>query len=1074
MSFQQPFSGYEILARIGSGSMGTVFKARQRRLNRIVALKVLKPSLARNEVYVDRLRREARIVAALNHPNIVAGYDLGEEGGYHFFVMEYVDGKSLRELLAEWGSFPEEQVLDVAIQVASALDHAFQKGVIHRDIKPGNILIDAGNRVKLTDMGLAKGPQDLTLTRQGATVGTPQYISPEQARDPQSADVRSDLYSLGATLFHMATGSLPFPGQTLAEVLTKVLGERAPSAHGVNPSLSEGLSLVLRKLLSKDRDLRYQTPAELLADLRRVQRAERPEVDVRRLDEAESGRRPRRRALALAGAVVLAASLAAGWWWFSERGEPSDPADELRSRLAAELAQESGFRGKLALLRRTEAAVGDELRAVVRDLSLAVEASFEAEIGRQLDGIAADPQRLSAFLAQQDSWIDPQRAFDEWLARQVWDSHELRPESLSGRVRAAFDRRRGTLLDLLQPLLAERERRLVTQFRDWLASEVQQGWQELLVARDFAAAEVALRQSIAGFFGRDGNPPREVLGAELRREFDRLEADAVGAASKRIDAEEKQAAEDLLREAGDALAVLRLQRNERDPGRLLRETGRLREELERRNPRSSFRRGQDPWPDVDRQLRSAEFDLRSALQARDELSLASWLEIAYGSVLEDGEPEAAATWLGALEFGTDVVRDERERHRRLLLAAGKARARLLAALGDRGDLRVRRRADPAAAAVAVEVRRDARGALLVLRGVATVERVGAGEILWSDLIAAAGAALEPVPADPELQRGLAFWLALAGEQALALQRYGRDQAEFSFFAEKVVALLARLKPPTAEVRSARELLTQLASALEAGSVDALAAALEVCKPLLSGELPPSDRALLKEAELRLKDERERAALRRDLQQQLPRGAQIEVPGRQELQVTYDLRRGERGWITGSWLATPESLRWPLPDVDLAKARAEALALPSGFERSATISAEIALRLPPPGPCPRVYLFELHGAGVLVALLQNDTVWACVFEAEQLERPDVVRRLLQKHLKAVVETPRAVAVPGAEHMLRIELRAGQRQRQSVLVWFDAVELASGQATRDPPRTFQGLRVQPLHVLDLLVVRLHRWR
>src|SRR5690606_23126244 len=203
-------ANYEILARIGSGAMGTVFKARQKHMNRVVALKVLKPSLARDARYAERLQREARIVAKLNHANIVTGYDLGHEGGYHYFVMEFVEGKSLRQLLGEWGIFPEEQVLDVAIQVAQALDHAFGCGVIHRDVKPANILIDDDGRVKLTDMGLAKVESDLALTREGATVGTPQYISPEHARNPQAADIRSDLYSLGATLFHMATGQTPF------------------------------------------------------------------------------------------------------------------------------------------------------------------------------------------------------------------------------------------------------------------------------------------------------------------------------------------------------------------------------------------------------------------------------------------------------------------------------------------------------------------------------------------------------------------------------------------------------------------------------------------------------------------------------------------------------------------------------------------------------------------------------------------------------------------------------------------------------------------------------------------------
>ena len=292
MSFAQPFRDYEILDRLGAGAMGTVFKARHLKLSRIVALKVLRPSLARDARYVERLRREARIVASLNHPNIVTGYDLGEEGGYHYFVMELVEGRSLRALLAEWGIFAEDQVRNVATQVASALDHAFLRNVIHRDIKPGNILIDDAGAVKVTDMGLAKGPADLSLTRDGSTVGTPQYISPEQARNPQDADIRSDLYSLGATLYHMATGQPPFQGASMTEVILQVLHDTPVSPRVINPELSEGMSLVIRKLLSKSPQLRYQTPRELLDDLERWARDQRPQVDESRLSVGETGRPP--------------------------------------------------------------------------------------------------------------------------------------------------------------------------------------------------------------------------------------------------------------------------------------------------------------------------------------------------------------------------------------------------------------------------------------------------------------------------------------------------------------------------------------------------------------------------------------------------------------------------------------------------------------------------------------------------------------------------------------------------------------------------------------------------------------
>ena len=339
MSFAQPFHDYEILDRVGAGAMGTVFKARQHKLGRIVALKVLRPSLARDGHYVERLKREARIVAALNHPNIVAGYDLGEENGYHYFVMEFVEGKSLRALLGEWGIFSEERVLDVATQVASALDHAFECGVIHRDIKPGNILIDEAGGVKLTDMGLAKGPADMALTRDGATVGTPQYISPEQAKNPQDVDVRGDLYSLGATLYHMATGQPPFPGDSLAEVITKVLSETPEPPGDLNPELSEGLVLVIRKLMAKNLRLRYQTPRELLDDLDRVRQDMPPNVDASRLSVGELDEAPKVwlwTLLTLGGAALV---LLAVWLGMQMRSDPgrTDASNEYLVQLESEL-----------------------------------------------------------------------------------------------------------------------------------------------------------------------------------------------------------------------------------------------------------------------------------------------------------------------------------------------------------------------------------------------------------------------------------------------------------------------------------------------------------------------------------------------------------------------------------------------------------------------------------------------------------------------------------------------------------------------------------------------------------------
>ena len=407
MTFAQPFLDYEILDRVGAGAMGTVFKARHKKLNRIVALKVLKPSLARDSRYVDRLRREARIVASLSHPNIVTGYDLGEEGGYHYFVMEFIEGKSLRGMLSEWGMFAEEYVLRVARQVAQALDHACQRGVIHRDIKPGNILIDEAGNVKLTDMGLAKGPTDLTITRDGATVGTPQYISPEQARNPHDVDVRTDLYSLGATLYHMATGVPPFRGDTMAELITNVLNELPVSPTAINSALSDGMSLVIRKLLAKDLTVRYQTPRDLLDDLDRIERAQPPQIDAARLDR-EAGERSRWWPKPLF-AVAAVTFLLGAWWLGQSAREPEDrplSASEFLADLDRELAALPTPGARQAMLRQQRTLpVGCERE--MQNRQQRADEDLRAVIERVADGmLGADWGALERWLRDPVVWPD--------------------------------------------------------------------------------------------------------------------------------------------------------------------------------------------------------------------------------------------------------------------------------------------------------------------------------------------------------------------------------------------------------------------------------------------------------------------------------------------------------------------------------------------------------------------------------------------------------------------------------------------------------------------------------------------
>jgi hypothetical protein len=300
-----------VLARVGSGATGVVWKAREIGSGRIVALKVLHPELARDRRFVSRLSREARVSASLDHPNVARGLDLREGGGAPCLVLEFVEGKSLKTVLRERGRLPEEEVLSIGRQIAEALSHAHGRGVVHRDVKPGNVILEPGGRARLTDFGLARAPLDASITREGATLGTPQYLPPEQARDVASASPRSDLYGLGATLFHAATGAPPFDGERIADVLTKVLFEPAPDPAARNPGLSPGLCLVLRKLLLKNPARRQQSAEELLRDLTAVERRQTPAIEPHTVVEVPARAAPRRTLLLVAiGALALAGGVA--------------------------------------------------------------------------------------------------------------------------------------------------------------------------------------------------------------------------------------------------------------------------------------------------------------------------------------------------------------------------------------------------------------------------------------------------------------------------------------------------------------------------------------------------------------------------------------------------------------------------------------------------------------------------------------------------------------------------------------------------------------------------------------------
>ena len=267
---------YEILTRLGSGGMAAVYKARDSETGQLVAIKVLPPDTADNPVLLQRFEREARTAARLNHENIVAVYELGEANHIHYIAMEYVPGIDLDRYINAKGRVAVDETLEVLTQAARALDHAHQFGVVHRDIKPSNFLltkVDGRLVVKLADLGLALDrlqPGESRLTKANSTLGTVDYMAPEQARGGHYADIRSDLYALGCTAYHMLTGQPPFPDGSIGEKLYKQVHVMPTDPRELNPTIPDEVLAILGRLLQKDPAERYQTPAELLRELERL------------------------------------------------------------------------------------------------------------------------------------------------------------------------------------------------------------------------------------------------------------------------------------------------------------------------------------------------------------------------------------------------------------------------------------------------------------------------------------------------------------------------------------------------------------------------------------------------------------------------------------------------------------------------------------------------------------------------------------------------------------------------------------------------------------------------------------
>ena len=261
---------YRILRKIGAGGMGTVYLAEDPTLHRTVALKVLVRTDNTPPNLIRRFHAEAKTAARLRHPNIVTVYDSGEADGHLFLALEYIDGPDIERVIRKKGKIPVERTVEIMRQITRALDHAHTAGVVHRDIKPSNILMRRDGTATLTDLGLARAIDETAasgITRAGFTVGTVDYMAPEQARSSKSADVRSDLYSLGCTWFHMLTAKVPYAAGDLTNKLRQHAQEPTPDPRSIEPNIPPGVVAVLQRLMAKRPEDRYQTPADLLADL---------------------------------------------------------------------------------------------------------------------------------------------------------------------------------------------------------------------------------------------------------------------------------------------------------------------------------------------------------------------------------------------------------------------------------------------------------------------------------------------------------------------------------------------------------------------------------------------------------------------------------------------------------------------------------------------------------------------------------------------------------------------------------------------------------------------------------------
>ncbi|MFA5882119.1 MAG: Stk1 family PASTA domain-containing Ser/Thr kinase, partial [Eubacteriales bacterium] len=260
---------YEIISQLGGGGMALVYKARDTLLNRQVTVKILRSEHTGDEGFISHFRKEAQAVAKLSHPNIVNVYDVGKEGDTQFIVMEYVEGRNLKQFIKEQGRLPLNQAVDIARQICDGLQDAHTNGIVHRDIKPHNILVTDNGKVKVADFGIAQIMSSVTLTNSGTIVGSVHYFSPEQARG-DATGAKSDIYAVGVVLYEMVTGKVPFEGETPIAVALKHIQEKPLPPSKLNAQVSPELERIILRAMEKEVTMRYKTAGDMARDLRKL------------------------------------------------------------------------------------------------------------------------------------------------------------------------------------------------------------------------------------------------------------------------------------------------------------------------------------------------------------------------------------------------------------------------------------------------------------------------------------------------------------------------------------------------------------------------------------------------------------------------------------------------------------------------------------------------------------------------------------------------------------------------------------------------------------------------------------